>query len=181
MARNTGTAESSRPIPFARRCRCYYIITRQQYHCQDQDQPEPPATSTKTQLDASLLDFQVQEGGQNLSVGQRQLVAMSRAMLRRSKFVVFDEATAALDAGTDAAIQRAIRVCFKGASSLTIAHRIGTIMDSDRIMVLDKGTIAELGPPGELRNRSGGIFASMIRESESKEHRLIGGAIEKNV
>merc|ERR1712232_1162109 len=122
-----------------------------------------------SQHDKGLLDFYVQEGGQNLSVGQRQLVALARAMLRRSKFVVFDEATAALDANTDAAIQRAIRICFQGASSLTIAHRLGTIMDSDRIMVLQKGTIAELGPPAELRLNASGLFASMVKESETKE------------
>lgn len=107
-----------------------------------------------------------------MSVGQRQLVALARAMLRRSKFVVFDEATAALDASTDAAIQHAIRSCFQEASSLTIAHRLGTIMDSDRILVINDGSIAELGPPADLRQKASGIFASMVKESESKEQKL---------
>merc|ERR1712107_189532 len=111
----------------------------------------------------SFLSFKVQEGGTNLAAGQRQLVTMARVMLRRSKLVVFDEATAALDSATDAAIQRAIRKCFQGASTLTIAHRLGTIMDNDRIMVLDAGLIAELGTPDELRQRLGGIFASMVK------------------
>jgi ABC-type multidrug transport system fused ATPase/permease subunit len=120
----------------------------------------------------SPLEFQVQEGGRNLSAGQRQLVAMARAMLRQSKFVVFDEATAAMDSSTDAAIQLAVRTCFVGASSLTIAHRLGTIMDSDRVMVLDKGTIAELGPPAELQQKPSGQFAAMVKESQSKEQTL---------
>merc|ERR1712008_39975 len=113
-----------------------------------------------------LLETEVQDGGQNLSAGQRQLVALARAMLRRSRLVLLDEATAALDAGADAAIQQAIRTCFHGSSMLTIAHRLGTILDSDRIMVLDQGLIAELGPPAELRTKQGGLFRAMLEDAE---------------
>merc|ERR1712151_622705 len=110
----------------------------------------------------NMLRYEIKEGGQNLSAGQRQLVAIARAVLRKSKFVVLDEATAAVDAATDAAIQRAIRRCFKGASSLTIAHRLDTILDSDRIMVMDAGQIVELGTPEGLRERQDGIFKSLV-------------------
>merc|ERR1712151_910255 len=109
---------------------------------------------------------EIQEGGQNLAAGQRQMVAIARAVLRRSKFVVLDEATAAVDVKTDAAIQKAIRRCFRNASTLTIAHRLGTILDSDRILVMQKGEIAELGTPSELREKKDGIFRSMVLQWE---------------
>eukprot|EP00405_Crypthecodinium_cohnii_P035475 CAMPEP_0206533788 /NCGR_PEP_ID=MMETSP0325_2-20121206/5166_1 /ASSEMBLY_ACC=CAM_ASM_000347 /TAXON_ID=2866 /ORGANISM="Crypthecodinium cohnii, Strain Seligo" /LENGTH=1203 /DNA_ID=CAMNT_0054030483 /DNA_START=114 /DNA_END=3726 /DNA_ORIENTATION=- len=112
-----------------------------------------------------LLKIEVKEGGQNLSAGQRQMVAIARAVLRRSKFVLLDEATAALDSATDAAIQQAVRRCFAGASTLTIAHRLQTIMDSDRILVLESGSVKELGPPAELRQKEGGVFRAMVEEA----------------
>lgn len=113
-----------------------------------------------------LLAFDIKEGGQNLSAGQRQMVAIARAVLRCSKFVLLDEATAALDSATDAAVQLAVRRCFVGATTLTIAHRLQTIMDSDRVMVLEQGELAELGPPAELREREGGIFRGMLEEAK---------------
>jgi len=116
-----------------------------------------------------MLDMEIQEGGQNLAAGQRQMVAIARAVLRRSKFVVLDEATAAVDVKTDAAIQKAIRRCFVNASTLTIAHRLGTILDSDRIMVLQTGEIQELGSPSELREIENGIFRSMVLEFEKTQ------------
>nr|QCO69321.1 ABCC1 [Prorocentrum lima] len=117
-------------------------------------------------LSHSPLDLMLREGGQNLSAGQRQLVAMARAILRRSKLVVLDEATASLDAATDSAIQQVVRRSFHGATTLTIAHRLQTIMDSDRVLVLQAGTIAELGPPDVLRQKEGGCFQSMVMEAE---------------
>jgi ABC-type multidrug transport system fused ATPase/permease subunit len=116
------------------------------------------------------LDMKVSEGGQNLSAGQRQLVTIARAMLRGSKLVVFDEATASLDTATDDSIQKAIRTCFRGSSTLTIAHRLGTILDSDRVMVLKKGLLAEFGHPDELRNIKDGIFQGMVREYEKTKN-----------
>lgn len=113
-----------------------------------------------------LLALEIKEGGQNLSVGQRQMVAIARAVLRQSKLVVLDEATAAIDAQTDAQIQLAIRRCFENATSLTIAHRLQTILDSDRIMVLAQGEIVELAPPDDLRARDGGVFRSMLESAE---------------
>ncbi|CAK8987886.1 ABC transporter C family member 2 (ABC transporter ABCC.2) (AtABCC2) (ATP-energized glutathione S-conjugate pump 2) (Glutathione S-conjugate-transporting ATPase 2) (Multidrug resistance-associated protein 2) [Durusdinium trenchii] len=112
------------------------------------------------------LSLEIKEGGQNLSVGQRQMVAIARAVLRRSKLVVLDEATAAIDAQTDAEIQLAIRRCFQGATSLTIAHRLQTILDCDRIMVLSQGQIVELDSPEALRVQEGGIFRGMLESAE---------------
>merc|ERR1712048_1443559 len=106
---------------------------------------------------SQMLRLEIKENGQNLSAGQRQMVAIARAVLRKSKMVVLDEATASLDAATDAAVQLAVRRCFQGATTLTIAHRLQTILDSDRIMVLAEGVVVETGPPGELRESASGI------------------------
>lgn len=124
--------------------------------------------STTTVADAELEDLlllQISEAGQNLSAGQRQMVAIARGVLRKSKLVVLDEATAAMDAGTDAAVQAAVRRCFMGSSTLTIAHRLQTILDSDRVLVLAEGEVVEMDTPRELRQRRGGIFRSMVLEA----------------
>eukprot|EP00811_Abedinium_folium_P001969 NODE_11806_length_1264_cov_3.954266.p1 GENE.NODE_11806_length_1264_cov_3.954266~~NODE_11806_length_1264_cov_3.954266.p1 ORF type:complete len:276 (+),score=110.50 NODE_11806_length_1264_cov_3.954266:102-830(+) len=115
---------------------------------------------------AGPLAFEVKEGGRNISLGQRQMVSLARAVLRRSRLVVLDEATAAVDAATDAAIQQAIRHCFTGATMLTIAHRLQTILDSSRVLVLSEGLIVELGTPGELLGRPDGIFRGMVQEQQ---------------
>lgn len=104
------------------------------------------------------------EGGENFSIGQRQLICLSRALLRKTKLLILDEATAAVDLETDNFIQETIRTQFKNCTILTIAHRLNTIMDYDRIIVLDKGTIREVDSPSNLiENR--GIFFGMCKEA----------------
>ncbi|XP_013781403.1 multidrug resistance-associated protein 1-like [Limulus polyphemus] len=115
-------------------------------------------------LDAGL-DHQVSEGGDNLSVGQRQLVCLARALLRKSKILVLDEATAAIDLETDDLIQATIRKEFRDSTVLTIAHRLNTVLDYDRIMVLDKGKIIEYDSPSDLLEDEQSVFYSMAKDA----------------
>ncbi|XP_078097039.1 multidrug resistance-associated protein 1 isoform X2 [Mustelus asterias] len=104
------------------------------------------------------LNHECSEGGENLSVGQRQLLCLARALLRKSKILVLDEATAAVDLETDELIQSTIRNQFAECTVLTIAHRLKTIMDYTRIMVLDKGRIVEFDSTEELLKRKGAFY-----------------------
>ncbi|KNG89077.1 ABC metal ion transporter [Aspergillus nomiae NRRL 13137] len=111
------------------------------------------------------LDARIQEGGSNLSQGQRQLVSLARALLTPSNILVLDEATAAVDVETDALLQRTLRSSiFQDRTIITIAHRINTIIDSDRIVVLDKGRVAEFDTPANLI-KSGGKFYELVKEA----------------
>ena len=112
------------------------------------------------------MDARVTEGGANFSQGQRQLVCMARALLRRPKILILDEATSSVDPATDALIQATVRANFRDATVLTIAHRLGTIADADRICVLDRGRLAELDAPAALERVDGGLYASMWAASQ---------------
>jgi len=99
------------------------------------------------------------------SVGQRQLVCLSRALLRKTKILVLDEATAAVDLDTDELIQQTIRQEFKDATVITIAHRLNTIMDADRVIVLENGGILEFDSPQNLLKDENSIFSQMSKEA----------------
>ncbi|KAH7973399.1 hypothetical protein HPB49_000667 [Dermacentor silvarum] len=111
------------------------------------------------------LETVINEGGSNISVGQRQLVCLCRAVLKHSRILILDEATAAVDVETDALIQRTIRELFRESTVITIAHRLNTILDSDRIVVMADGEVIEMGPPNDLLADSSTEFYSMAREA----------------
>ncbi|ABN67247.2 metal resistance protein YCF1 [Scheffersomyces stipitis CBS 6054] len=111
------------------------------------------------------LDAKIAENGSNLSAGQKQLLSLARALLNdTSKILVLDEATAAVDVQTDKIIQQTIRKEFKDKTIVTIAHRLNTIMDSDRVLVLDKGEVKEFDAPDKLKENKDGIFYSLCKE-----------------
>ncbi|XP_070288640.1 ATP-binding cassette sub-family C member 2 [Myotis yumanensis] len=104
------------------------------------------------------LSHELAEAGDNLSIGQKQLLCLARALLRKSKILIMDEATAAVDLETDQLIQITIRKEFSHCTAITIAHRLHTIMDSDKVMVLDNGKIVEFGSPEELLAKPGPFY-----------------------
>ena len=108
------------------------------------------------------LDTEVQEGGKNFSVGQRQLLTIARAVLRAPRVLIMDEATASVDHATDTIIQAKIRQIFAKSTVLTIAHRLDTILDSDRVLVMDSGRIAEYASPADLAADPDSLFASLL-------------------
>jgi ABC-type multidrug transport system fused ATPase/permease subunit len=118
------------------------------------------------------MQHRVGEGGSSFSVGQRQLICLARALLRRSRVVVLDEATASIDNETDSILQRAIREVFVDATVLTIAHRLHTIMDSSHVMLFDKGELAEYATPEKLLSDSTSLFTKLVDDTGSASEHL---------
>nr|WMI51950.1 ABCD3 [Dermanyssus gallinae] len=112
-----------------------------------------------------LLDYEITHGGTNLSVGERQLLCLARALLRKSKIILLDEATAAVDMETDALIQETIRRDFSSCTIITIAHRLNTVLDYDVIVVLREGRIIEKGSPKQLLADKQSEFHSMAQDA----------------
>eukprot|EP00548_Thalassiothrix_antarctica_P012304 CAMPEP_0194159732 /NCGR_PEP_ID=MMETSP0152-20130528/78003_1 /TAXON_ID=1049557 /ORGANISM="Thalassiothrix antarctica, Strain L6-D1" /LENGTH=1449 /DNA_ID=CAMNT_0038869347 /DNA_START=172 /DNA_END=4521 /DNA_ORIENTATION=- len=115
-----------------------------------------------------LLQSKVAEYGENLSQGQRQLLCLGRALLKNCRILLLDEATSSVDYETDKDIQRTLREAFTSCTVLTIAHRVNTIMDSDKILVMDDGRMAEYASPKELLANESSAFADIVRHSQEQ-------------
>ncbi|CAG2120463.1 unnamed protein product, partial [Medioppia subpectinata] len=146
--------------------------------------PEMWAALEEVQLRAVVdelpgrLDAELSEGGGNFSVGQRQLVCLARAILRHNRVLVLDEATANVDHQTDALIQTSIRTHFHDCTVLTIAHRLNTIIDCNRVMVLDAGQLLEFDAPHSLLEKKGSFYDMCQKTGPDMYHHLAVAARE---
>nr|XP_012230327.1 PREDICTED: probable multidrug resistance-associated protein lethal(2)03659 isoform X1 [Linepithema humile]XP_012230329.1 PREDICTED: probable multidrug resistance-associated protein lethal(2)03659 isoform X1 [Linepithema humile]XP_012230330.1 PREDICTED: probable multidrug resistance-associated protein lethal(2)03659 isoform X1 [Linepithema humile] len=126
------------------------------------------------------LEAHINEGGSNLSVGQRQLVCLARAIVRNNPILVLDEATANVDPRTDELIQTTIRRKFEKCTVLTIAHRLNTVMDSDRILVMDAGSAVEFDHPHVLLQKESGYLKNMVHETGKAMAEALAGVARDN-
>ncbi|KAK9869832.1 hypothetical protein WA026_003561 [Henosepilachna vigintioctopunctata] len=122
---------------------------------------------------ASGLNSKVSESGSNFSIGQRQLVCLARAILRKNRILVLDEATANVDPQTDGLIQATIRQKFAECTVLTIAHRLHTVMDSDKVLVMDAGMVKEFDHPFILLQNKDGVFYGMVQQTGKATFELL--------
>lgn len=113
------------------------------------------------------VDCKMSDGGSNFSVGQRQMICLARAILRRNKILILDEATANVDPETDRLVQATIRDKFRECTVLTIAHRLHTVMDNDRVLLIDDGCAVEFDHPHVLLQRDDGFFRKLVDQTGS--------------
>ena len=111
------------------------------------------------------LNQEIEEGGRNLSVGEKQLICITRAILRKSKIIIMDEATASIDYKTEEMIQKAINELLNESTLITIAHRIKTIINYDKIMTLENGEIVDFDTPKNLINNKNSLFYELYSKS----------------
>ncbi|KAJ7916824.1 multidrug resistance-associated ABC transporter [Mycena leptocephala] len=137
-----------------------------------EDTPEETADTVNANMFRNL-DSSVSEGGENFSTGEKQLLCMARAILKRSKILVMDEATASVDYATDELIGKTIRHEFKASTILTIAHRLRTVIDYDKIMLLDQGKIAEFDRPAVLLADKSSKFHALCQATGKEEFAML--------
>lgn len=117
----------------------------------------------KHQFDS--LTKEVEDGGLNFSIGQRQLICLARALVRKNKVLILDEATSNMDPKTDAVMQKVIKKHFEDYTVITIAHRLNTVLGSDKVLVMDSGRALQYGPPKELLKDKDGLFYKLVDKS----------------
>ena len=115
--------------------------------------------------DDEILDKMIEQNGTNLSVGEKQLICIARAMIRKTKIIVMDEATANIDMATEEKIQKALDIVFKNSTVITVAHRIKTIINYDKILVLEKGNVMEFDTPENLLKDTNSLFSKLYSKS----------------
>lgn len=125
----------------------------------------------KQMLSGSGLDFQVSENGSNLSTGEKQLICICRAILRKSKVVILDEATSNIDIVTEQKIQSLIDKNFKDSTMLVVAHRLNTVIHSDKVLVLSFGKVLEFDSPQALMSDRHSEFSKLVKELKAKENK----------
>lgn len=126
------------------------------------------------------LDCKVHDNASNFSVGQRSLVCLARAILRRNKILILDEATANVDSTTDKFLQKLIREKFADCTVLTIAHRLHTVMDSDRVLVIDGGEAVEFDHAHRLLGNPDGFLTKLVNETGFTTSRYLKDMARKN-
>ncbi|XP_024538494.1 canalicular multispecific organic anion transporter 2-like [Selaginella moellendorffii] len=126
------------------------------------------------------LDGQITSSGTNFSVGERQLLCLARSLLRKSKILIMDEATAAVDNDTDQIIQATIRASFQDCTVLTVAHRIQTIIDNDRVLVMEAGRIAEFDTPKNLLKLTAFFLLINYHECDFKDIKVLHVELPSN-
>lgn len=128
---------------------------------------------------AGGLMGKISDGGSNFSLGQRQLICLGRALLRKNKILVLDEATASVDYETDSLIQKTINTEFSNCTVLTIAHRLHTVINADKILVMDNGTMVEYDHPHELLKDENGYLTKLVNETSSSLAGIAKESFEK--
>lgn len=126
------------------------------------------------------LECKMNDGGSNFSMGQRQLVCLARALLRNNKVLILDEATANVDPETDKFIQATIRDKFGHCTVLTIAHRLHTVMDSDKVLVMDAGRVKEFDVPHLLMQQSDGMLRKLVDKTGAQTSRMLKEIAEES-
>ena len=168
-----GVDISTVPLPQLRRAVAMVMQDPVMFTGSVRENLDPAGEHNDAQLQAALsqssmaslhgkLDMQLSESGGNLSVGERQLLCLCRALLRGSRLVILDEATSALDTVTDANTTEMLRNACAGCTLMTIAHRLHTIIDYDRIAVMDAGRVAEIDQPAALLQQPEGLFLRLV-------------------
>ena len=176
-------ASDERITELIRRAKLEYLLEKEQTQDEEdkddkEDKKESSAKTTpgETPKPAKAgLNYKITENGGNLAVGEKQLLCIVRAILKNNQIVVLDEATANIDVVTEETIQKLITEEFKGATVLTIAHRLNTIIKSDKILMLDKGGLLEQGSPKELLLNPESNFTKLAKElkKEKKEEEKV--------
>lgn len=133
------------------------------------DKKDKESAKVKDAKPKNELDVEIQENGSNLSSGEKSLFSICRAILRKNKIILLDEATANIDIETETKIQELINTEFDGCTVLTIAHRLQTIMNSDQIIVMSHGAVKETGPPKELQNDPKTEFHKLVKCIQASE------------